>query len=124
MHNHQITMFRLYFSFHDIWCKFGKFFQVHWDTAGNQITSFADIYHFYDLVRDFRCVAYRFLFVYTLYFIVIIVIYMKIPRVCVCGSKNSYRGHVAGSGGVNFYPVKIYSVYFFLGFFSLRTRPL
>lgn len=39
------------------------------------------------------------------------------PRVCVCGSEISYRGHVAESGGVNFYPVKIYSVYFLFFFF-------
>jgi len=39
----------------------------------------------------------------------------------VCGSENSYRGHVAESGGVNFYPVKIYSVYFSLFIFSSYT---
>lgn len=43
------------------------------------------------------------------------------PQVCVYGSKNSYRGHVVESDGVNFYPAKIYSVYFFLFFFFFRA---
>lgn len=49
------------------------------------------------------------------------------PQVCVYGSKNSYRGHVAESDGVNFYPAKIYSVYFFFSFFFFcvfHARPL
>lgn len=117
--NVYIYIYIFYRLFRGLYFKrFGKFSRPFWDNTRNQITSSADIYHFYNLVRDFHRVFYRFLFVHILYFIVIIVIYMKIPWVHVCGSENSYRGHVAESGGVNFYPVKIYSVYFPLFIFS------